>query len=77
MHNRLEGLQILGGVTFTNYYGISVDFTSFHSGAQWPLTNIYGPCTNEEKPIFIDRFQQIEMQNDVERLILRYFNLIR
>lgn len=54
-----------------------MQFTSLQSRATWVLTNIYAPCTDERKRIFLDWFKQIEMPDDVDWLVVGDFNLIR
>ena len=43
-----------GHLAFHNSFSIYVDFHSLHSNAEWLLTNVYGPCTDEVKHNFVD-----------------------
>ena len=56
---------------------LSVDFRSLHNNAEWLLTNIYGPCSNEGKCNFVDWLKQISMPDDVDWLLVGDFNLMR
>lgn len=66
-----------GECLFKNRYSISIRFTSAHTGASWILTNIYGPCEAEEKEIFLHWFQNIQMPDDTDWLVVGDFNYIR
>jgi exonuclease III len=56
---------------------MNVEFVSVVSGATWTLTNIYAPCTTQEKLVFLNWFQNVDMLDDVDWLVLGDFNLIR
>jgi hypothetical protein len=43
----------------------------------WVLTNIYAPCTLEGKLDFLNWLQDFELPEDIDWLLVGYFNLIR
>lgn len=66
-----------GQIYHVNEFSLSIQFTSKHNGEKWILTNIYRPCQQNEKIIFLNWFQNIPMQDDVDWLIVGDFNYIR
>lgn len=64
-------------LSYMNEYGLSMDFTCTHSGIKWILTNIYAPCTDEGKLLFLEWFQNVDMPADCNWLIVGDFNLMR
>lgn len=69
--------QLEGLLEFSNEYGITVQLPSKQSGASWILTNIYGPCTPEEKPTFLEWFQNVDIPTFYNWMPVGDFNLIR
>ena len=66
-----------GSLTFSNEFGISVEFTSNHTSTNWLLTNVYGPCTPSGKQQFTTWLKNIQMPNDFPWLLIGDFNLMR
>jgi hypothetical protein len=66
-----------GELIFQNSYAISINFTSKHNCDTWVLTTVYAPCTPEGKRDFLEWFQNIQMPNDIDWLVIGDFNLIR
>ena len=66
-----------GHLAFHNSFSLSVDFRSLHNNAEWLLTNIYGPCTDEGKLSFVDWLKNIAMPEEVDWLLVGDFNLMR
>ena len=66
-----------GSLAFMNEFGLSVHLTSTHTGANWVLTNIYGPCIAEKKDEFLDWLINVDMPMDCDWLLTGDFNLIR
>ena len=62
---------------FQNKFSLSIQFTCRTSTKSWVLTNIYGPCNNEDKTEFIDWFGNIHMPSDIDWVIMGDFNFIR
>ena len=54
-----------------------MDFRSLHNNAEWLLTNIFGPCTDEGKLSFVDWLKNIAMPEEVDWLLVGDFNLMR
>ena len=70
--------QVLGGQVFhRNNYAITMQFTSKHNGDQWVLTNIYGPCEQQERHLFINWLKKIHIDDDVNWILLGGSNYIR
>jgi hypothetical protein len=42
-----------GNITFQNRYALSIELASTVSGVSWILTNIYAPCTTDERNNFL------------------------
>lgn len=66
-----------GHTVSKNDFSITISFTSKHNGEQWYLTNVYGPCQQAERVIFINWFQILHMQDEDKWLILGDFNYSR
>lgn len=62
---------------FQNEYASSVLLTSVNNNASWILTNIYAPCTPLGKKEFVQWFQDIQMPDGVDWLLVEDFNLYR
>lgn len=66
-----------GSIEFKNEFSISIQFSSVHNNDSWIITNIYEPCQSESRTLFLDWFQNIDMPDDVDWLVLGDFNYIR
>lgn len=62
---------------FQNNFAQSIEFTTLASGDKWVLTIVYEPCTDEGRDQFLQWFQNIDMLDDIDWLIVGDFNLIR
>jgi hypothetical protein len=51
--------------------------TSTISGVSWILTNVYAPCSPEERNNFLSWLNVVNMPDDTEWLIVVDFNLFR
>jgi hypothetical protein len=58
-------------------YCLTVDFLSLHNGDRWTLTNIYGPCVEPDRSIFIDWFRNCDVNDSINWLFLGDFNFYR
>jgi hypothetical protein len=67
----------IGTEVFQNNFAISVEFSSVHSNDSWILTSVYGPCDNEGKEAFMNWFENIQMPEHVDWLVIGDFNLYR
>jgi hypothetical protein len=43
-----------GVIIETHKFAATVKLTSLQSGQEWHLTNVYGPCAQVEKAVFIN-----------------------
>lgn len=66
-----------GQLAFSNEFSMTVEFSSRHNNDSWILTNIYGPCTVEGKGNFLEWFEQIQMPESIDWMIVGDFNLMR
>jgi hypothetical protein len=66
-----------GVVIFENSYARSVKLTSKLTGKKWVLTNIYAPCTADDKLEFLRWIKNISMPDSRSWIIVGDFNLIR
>lgn len=55
-----------GHMVFSNEYAISIKFTSYLDDCEWILTNVYGPCTTEQKRNFVHWLKHIQMPDDID-----------
>jgi len=62
---------------FQNEFAISVEFSSQFNNDSWILTSVYGPCDTDGKNAFMDWFENIQMLDDIQWLVVGDFNLIR
>lgn len=67
-----NGLEV-----FQNNFAISVEFNSVHNNDSWILTSVYGPCDAERKIAFLNWFENIQMPEEVDWMIVGDFNLCR
>jgi hypothetical protein len=65
-----------GQLVFTIEFSVAVEFSSRNDNS-WILTNIYRPCLADGKREFLEWFQQIQMPEDVDWMIVGDFNLMR
>ena len=54
-----------------------MEFSSVHNNDPWILTSVYGPCDSEGKAEFMHWFENIQMPDDLDWLIIGNFNLYR
>lgn len=66
-----------GNTILKNDFSITIEFTTKKSGETWTLTNVYGPRQHDLRTIFINWFQNIQMEDDTNWLVLGGFNYIR
>lgn len=70
--------QLFSGQVFhQNDFSLSIKFTCKISGTDWTLTNIYGPCQQEARHDFLNWFQNFQIDDDENWMVLGDFNYIR
>jgi len=62
---------------FQNKFALSVEFTLVHNNDPWILTSVYGPCDADGKETFMSWFENIQMPDDFDWLVVGDFNLYR
>jgi hypothetical protein len=53
---------------------LTVDFISLHNGDRWTLSNVYDPCVEPDRSIFIDWFRNCDVSDSINWLFLGDFN---
>jgi hypothetical protein len=72
------GLIIIwNGSLFTGTLAFKNEFCWNLSKESWILTNIYGPCQEDRKSIFIGWLKNVDMPDQTDWLIMGDFNFIR
>ena len=66
-----------GQLEHLNDFSLTIKFTCKLSGTMWKLTNIYGPCQQDARIVFLDWFKEFHVGDDVNWLVLGDFNYIR
>ena len=59
---------------FLNEFAISIAFSSQFNNDSWILTSVYGPCDTDGKNAFMDWFENIQMLDDIQWLVVGDFN---
>lgn len=60
-----------------NEFSLSIEFTSKLNGNKWILTNIYGPCQPDNIILFLNWFQNIQIEDDMDWFVVGDFNYMR
>jgi hypothetical protein len=63
-----------GSVIFKEKLCLTVNFISLHNGDNWTLSNIYGPCVEPDRSIFVDWFRNCDVNDSINWLFLGNFN---
>lgn len=66
-----------GHMVFQNRFAILVEFSSNHNSEPWILSSVYGPCDNEGKGEFMQWFENVQMPDELNWLVVGDFNLYR
>lgn len=66
-----------GVKVFEKKNALSIQFTSNLNGNCWIVSNIYGPCQLNERAEFLDWFQNIQMDDSTDWMVLGDFYIIR
>lgn len=72
-----KGAVFSGQLVFQNNFALTVKFSSRHNCDHWYLTNVYGPCTHEEKMNFLHWFKHYTNLEEEPWLIMGDSNLFR
>ena len=54
-----------GQLEHLNDFSLTIKFTCKLSGTMWKLTNIYGPCQQDARTVFLDWFKEFHVGDDV------------
>ena len=63
-----------GQIYHINAFALSIQITSRHNEEHWILTNVYGPCEQQERLLFIHWLQNFQIRDDINWIILWDFN---
>jgi hypothetical protein len=66
-----------GQVLEINSFFVTVLFRSTHSGEKWKLSTVYGPCTGEQRNLFVDWLNNLPIDPDENWMIIGDFNFYR
>ena len=66
-----------GQLVDTKAFGIVIHFTSSDNAESWTLVNVYGPCEQQQRDIFVDWLYHLSIPFDANWLLLGDFNFIR
>ena len=70
--------QLFTGQTILkNDFSLSIEFTSKLNENKWILTNIYGPCQPDKRVVFLNWFQNLQIEDDMDWLVVGDFNYMR
>lgn len=70
--------QVLKGHLYhCNEFALTIQFTSAHTGKIWSLSNVYGPCQQQERTIFLDWFRDFQVTDCPNWPVTGDFNYIR
>ena len=58
-------------------FGITIRFQSQHNNELWKLTNVYGPCDEPDRTIFINWFRNHQVGDEENWIFLGDFNFYR
>jgi hypothetical protein len=50
-------------MSFSSKTAITVQFSSIHNGDSWKLTTVYGPCQGQDRQMFIDWLNDIQIDD--------------
>jgi hypothetical protein len=66
-----------GTVTEKEKFCLTVIFSLLHNGDIWTLSNIYGPCVDPDRSIFVDWFRNCDVNDSINWLFWGDFNFYR
>ena len=66
-----------GKLVDTQVFGMVIHFTSVHNAESWTLVNVYGPCEQQSRDLFVDWLYHLSIPFDANWLLLGDFNFIR
>jgi endonuclease/exonuclease/phosphatase family metal-dependent hydrolase len=66
-----------GQVVFTSRFALTVKFIAVHNAEEWQLTTVYGPCQGQQRQEFIDWFNSLQVDDEVNWMFIGDFNFYR
>jgi hypothetical protein len=72
-----NGSIFKGNVIFSSKTAITVQFSSIHNGDSWKLTTVYGPCQGQDRQMFIDWLNDIQIDDYENWMFNGDFNFYR
>ena len=64
-----------GTLVDSKAFGMVINFTSVHNRDSWTLVNVYGPCQQQQRDLFVDWLYHLSIPFDANWLLLGDFNL--
>jgi exonuclease III len=68
---------LTGQVLYTSKFALTVKFTAVHNAEEWKLTSVYGPCQGQQRQEFIEWFNSLRMDDDINWMFIGDFNFYR
>jgi exonuclease III len=66
-----------GEVLHSMKFAITIRFKATHNAEEWVLTNIYGPCSGQDRHNFINWLNSLNIDDDVNWMLIGDFNFYR
>jgi exonuclease III len=66
-----------GELLYSSKFAITIKFTSIHNVDQWILSNVYGPCSGQERHNFTSWLNSLNIEDDINWMLLGDFNFYR
>jgi hypothetical protein len=67
----------IGHEVFHSQSALSVELHATKSDASWTFTNIYAPCQDDDRLIFLDWLHNIDIPPEENCLLVGDYNLLR
>jgi hypothetical protein len=66
-----------GETIHNNRFAITIKFKSVHNGQSWLLTTVYGPCQGQYRDDFVERLNNLQIDDEENWMILGDFKFYR
>jgi hypothetical protein len=61
-------------VYWSQYFDITISFTSRHTNQKWKLTTVYGPCHGERRDMFVQWLYDLQLDAKEDWMLVGDFN---
>ncbi|CAO2167262.1 unnamed protein product [Urochloa humidicola] len=66
-----------GEIIEINKFAVTVKLTSLHNNEAWTLTTVYGPCQGEDRQLFVEWLNGLQIDDEENWLLIGDFNFYR